>query len=286
MADDVAPAEQDKPTVDYEALLAERGWPPIKGGSPELDEEQGDGSADSPEAPDTGQAEGEESFTDFDPSEIPEDADRDWFEEKYKELRAGFTQKTQEFGETRREAEQLRQFRDAVANPQVAPAVLAQLGYTEKQILEMYGYQPEEEDDDEFADPDQRIDRLEQTLAQREQADQAERYEEEVTDHIAGQIEQLEQKEGREFDPEEHQLLDTYARAYAVNGVPDVEGAHKLLSGILDSRQKQWLESKKTGRPPGGGKPGSRTVDLSKETKEERMARMQQRAEEAASSAA
>lgn len=253
MADDVAPAEQDKPIES--------------------------------EAPDTGQATGEESFSDFDPSQIPDDADRDWFEQKYNELRSGFTQKTQEFGETRREAEQLRQLRDALSNPQVAPAVLAQLGYDERKILDMYGYQPEEEPEDE---PDlyDRLARVEGQLTAREQAEQQAQQAEAVTDYISGEIEKLEQKAAREFSAEEHQLIDAYARAYAQNGVPNVEGAYQLLSGITDSRQKQWIESKKTGRPPGGGKPASRTVDLSKETPEERRARMLARAEEAEASQA
>ncbi len=252
--DDVAPAEQDKPIES--------------------------------EAPEDGQALGEESFSDFDPSQIPDDADRDWFEQKYNELRSGFTKKTQEFGETRREAEQLRQLRDALQNPQVAPAVLAQLGYDERKILDMYGYQAEQEESQEEPDLYEQVARLEGKLTAREQAEQQAQQAEATTDFISGEIEKLEKKEGREFDAEEHQLLDAYARAYAQNGVPNVEGAYKLLSGIYDSRQKQWIESKKTSRPPGAGKAASRTVDLSKETPEERRARMLARADEAEASAA
>lgn len=275
----MAPELQDKPTEDhYRALLAREGWPIIKGSSPEGEEETEGG--DGTEVPGNGQGQGaeEESFIDSsDLNEIPEEL-RPQMEALQKEWQGKYTQKRQadkqEIEEARREAQQGKQLQEALQNPQVAPAVLAQLGYSEKQILEMYGYQPEEEEELGFDDPDERISRLEQTLAQRDQAEQSARFEEEVTDTIAGQIEQLEQKEDREFDPEEHQLLDTYARAYAKNGVPDVEGAYKLLSGIVDSRQKQWIESKKTPRPAGGGKAGSRTVDLSKETPEERKERM------------
>lgn len=283
---DMAPAEQDKPTVDYLALLAEKGWPQIKGGSPELDEE-----SETPDAPDDGQGEGEEeSFVDsFNLDEVPEDA-RPHVEALQKEWQGKYTQKRQadkqEIAEARREAEEARQLQEALRNPQVAPAILSQLGYTEKEVLEMFGYQPEEGEEEFPPDEAERLDRLEQTLAQRDQAEQAAQREDQVVDYISSEIEALEQQAGREFDAEEHRLLDAYARAYAQNGVPDVQGAGKLLTGLLDTRQKEWIESKKTTRPPGGGKPGSRTVDLSKETKEQRMERMRQAAEEAAGSAA
>ena len=256
MADDVAPAvEQDKPIDTTEA----------------------------PEVPDKPEA-GEDSFYEFDSSQVPEDADRDWLGNKYSEMRSAFTKKAQEFGEGRRELEQARQLHQALRNPQVAPAVLAQLGYDEKKVLEMYGYQPDEEEPefDEF-DTDSRVERLERTLAQRETAERQAQREEAVTDFIAEQIEALEQKEDREFDAEEHRLLDAYARQFAresaMGPVPDVEGAYALLSGLYSNREKASEKAllngkRKTPRPPGGGKPGSRTVDLSKESKEDRLARM------------
>lgn len=243
MADDVAPAEQELTT-------------------------------DALEAPETGQADGgeEESFIgSFNLDEIPDEA-RPQVEALQKEWQGKYTQtrqaEKQEIAEAHREAEQLRQFRDALSNPQVAPAVLAQLGYDERKILDMYGYQAEQEEQEE---PDlyEQVARLEGKLTAREQAETQAQQAEAVTDFISGEIEKLEKKEDREFDGEEHQLLDAYARAYAQNGVPNVEGAYQLLSGIVDSRQKQWIESKKTSRPPGGGKPGSRTVDLSKESEED-----------------
>jgi len=153
--------------------------------------------------------------------------------------------------------------------------VLKQLGYTEKEILEMFGYQPEE-DPDEEPDLYEEVQGLKQSLSQREAAERAAQQEEAVTDYIAEQIEALEKEAGREFDAEEHQLLDTFARANAdQQGYPNVKGGYGLLSGILSNREKALLDPKRTtARPPGNGGSGSRTVDLSKETPEQRRERM------------
>jgi DNA-directed RNA polymerase beta subunit len=240
-----APAEQEQPTTEAEA--------------PETDQPTVE----------------EESFTDsYNPNEVPEEA-RPQLEAAYKQLQSAYTQKTQGLAEVRREAEQAQQLQDALRNPEVAPMVLKQLGYTEKEILEMFGYQPEE-DDDLPPDETERLDRLEQSLSQREAADQAAQQEEAVTDYIAEQIEALETEAGREFDAEEHQLLDTFARANAdQQGYPNVKGGYGLLSGILSNREKALLDPKRTTqRRPGNGSSGSRTVDLSKETPEERRERM------------
>jgi hypothetical protein len=263
MADAIeAPAEQDQPTSAPEA--------------PETDQPTG----------------GEESFTDsYNPSELPDEV-RPHVEAAYKQLQSAYTSKTQSLAEERREAEQAQQIIAALKNPQVAPAVLAQLGYDERKMLELYGYQPGEEESDEFADPDERIARLEQTLAQQQQAEQAQRQESAVTDYIAGEIEALEKKLGREFDEGEQKVLDAYARQFAKQTpdgrlVPDVEGAGQLLSGILSSHEKALLDPKrKAPRVPGNGGSGSRTVDLSTETKEERVARMAEAADAAIASTA
>src|SRR6476620_157441 len=243
----------------------------------------GEGAAAATETPgeEAGQGGGgeEESFIDsFDLSEISEDA-RPQVEALQKEWQGNYPQKRQadkqEIAEARREAEQAQQFQEALRDPQIAPMVLKQLGYSEKEILEMYGYQPEV-DDGLPPDETERLDRLEQSLQQREQADQAAQQEEAVTDYIAEQIEAMEKEAGREVDAEEHQLLDTFARANAdQQGYPNVKGGYGLLSGILSNREKALLDPKRTtARPPGNGGSGSRTVDLSKETPEERRERM------------
>jgi hypothetical protein len=284
-----APAWQDKPTeVPFlsEALelaeIVKPAWPALSQearlAGPVCD---GEGTEETTETPEAGQGEGGEgeSFIDsFNLDDVPEDA-RPHVEALQKEWKANYTQKRQadkqEVTEARREAEQAQQLQDALRNPEVAPMVLKQLGYTEKEILEMFGYQPEE-DDDLQPDETERLDRLEQSLSKREAADQAAQQEEAVTDYIAEQIEALETEAGREFDAEEHQLLDTFARANAdQQGYPNVKGGYGLLSGILSNREKALLDPKRTTqRPPGNGSSASRTVDLSKETPEQRRERM------------
>lgn len=254
---------------------------------PEAPAEQ-DQPIDALEAPETDQPEGanEESFTDsYNPSELSDDV-RPHVEAAYKQLQSAYTSKTQSLAEERREAEQAKQIMQALQNPQVAPAVLANLGYDEKKLLEMYGYSV---GDDEPADePDlyDEVEGLKQWKAQQEQTAKQAAQEEAVTDYIAENIEAMEKKAQREFTTEEQQLLDAYARAYAKNGVPDVEGAYNLLTGALKSREKALLDPKRnTPRPPGGGKPGSRTVDLSKESDEEFVNRMAQAVDAARASA-
>ena len=289
---DVAPASEqvqpDVPMLGEAVELAEilkPSWPTLRQQNTGLTnegEEEGTTETAPPEATDT-ETETDESgqFPDFDLSNVPDelrsDAER-YAQEVKKHFQGDYTRKTQSLAEQVREAEQLRQQFDAMKNPQVLPALLAQYGYDAKTVLDMYGYQPEEEPEDE---PDlyDRLARVEGQLTQREQAEQQARQEEAIMDHISGEIEKLEQKEGREFDAEEHKLLDAYARAYAQPSpdgrmIPNVEGAYQLLSGIYKSRQNQWIESKKTSRPPGAGKAASRTVDLSKESDEEFVQRM------------
>lgn len=303
---EAAPAlKQDQPVVPMlsEAVeLAEHvkpSWPALKkqnvGRLVCEGEEEGIGTPapEAPEAnaPDTSQEGDEESFPDFDFDGIPEDlrekAER-YAQEVKSHFQAPFTKKAQEAAEVRREAEQARQLQEALRNPQVAPAVLAQLGHDEKAVLGMYGYETDEEPEFEEDDPDERIGRLEQALSEREQAERQTQQEEAVSDYIAERIEALEGKEKREFDAEEHQLLDLYARSNPTpEGHPDVEGAFKLLSGIVSSRQKAMLDPKRNApRPAGGGRPGSQMVDLSKESQEDRVARMAQAADEARGSVA
>jgi hypothetical protein len=274
------------------AEIVKPSWPELRKQTGPLvceggDEETGATETAPPGSTDT-ETGSEESFPDFDLSSVPDDLRPDaerYAQEVKKHFQGDYTRKTQSLAEERREIERAQQLQQALRNPQVAPAVLAQLGYDEKKVLEMYGYQPEEQELSEEPDLYDEVQGIKQTLAQREAAEQSARQEEAVTDYIAEQIEALEKKEDREFDPEEHQLLDAYARQFAKEGVPDVEGAFGLLDGIVSSRQKQWIESKKTPRPPGGGRPGSRTVDLSKESEEDFVARQQAAIEQARASA-
>jgi hypothetical protein len=223
---------------------------------------------DETEAPETGQAEeSQESFTDFDPSEIPEDAGKEWFEEKYNELRAGFTQKTQGLAEERREAEQAQAIVEGLSNPELAPHYLKLLGHdpNDPNFLGMLGYEladsDEDLDDDFLETGDPRVDQIINHLQTQEAQRAEEQQTAEVEEYIAEQIEGLEGEET--FDTDEIAFLRNYAESHqTARGLPDVEGGANLLKGIVSKRQQQWIDSKKTTRPPGPGADAKRQVDL------------------------
>lgn len=242
---------------------------------------------DAPEAPETDQPSGEESFTDFDTSQIPEDADREWLAQRYQQMQADYTRKTQGVSEARREAENAAQSNQIVEalrskNPQVAVAILGQLGYDPEEVLGMYGYSLED-GEDEFVDPDEQFQNEFQQFRQEwefeKEARQRQENEQAVEQYIGSEIKSLEAELGYELSKEEREGLDAYSRAFpkeeAGRLIPDVKGAHEFLSGIVKAGNKRLIAGKENApRKPGGGSAGSRTVDLSKETPDQRRERM------------
>jgi hypothetical protein len=288
---EAAPAlKQDQPDEDYyRALLAERGWAPIAGGSPELDEEQADGDLPTPDAPeasasDTPDGEGTESFPDFDFSnvreELREDAER-YAQEVKKHFQGDYTKKAQTLAEKRREADRNAGIVEALLDPKSLPSLLAQAGYSEQQILNMYEYEVDDDDlnDDqgEFRDP-----RVDELLQER----QASERQSQVTRFVESEIEALAKERGSEIPEDEQVALDFIGQGLSGQDVPDIQAAGKFLEGVVNARVKAILDSKKAPRVPAGGKPGSRAVDLSKESRDERVARMAQAADEARGSVA
>lgn len=248
----------------------------------EAPEEQGQ-ATESDDAPDTGQAtEAQESFTDFDPAkDIPEDADKEWFENQYNELRKGFTQKTQGIAQERQEAQEYRDFLTEIQNDPAA---------RDAWLQQEFGYEFEDEGaGEEYLDPEEelaaRVEQLEGHLTQQQQEELVSQQESQVTEYVAEEIEGLEKAQGKdfEFSPEELAFISTYAHTHPQpNGVPDVKGANDALSNILDKRQEQWIASKKSGRRISQGSPAKKAFDPT--NKEERMKFYDEVAEEAAPS--
>jgi hypothetical protein len=212
-----------------------------------------------PEAPETDQPTGgnEESFTDsYDPSELPEEA-RSAYEAAYKRLQGDYTKKTMSLAEERQEAEQAQQIINALANPESQADVLKHFG------INLVDDSEDDEDLFDEADPNQRIDQLEQMLQGQQAEQQAIQASEQELGYIASEIEALENDRDEEFSAEEQQFLADIARANpAQNGAPDVKKAAQLLTGLYDQRQKAWIESKKAPRRPVGGTPASKAADL------------------------
>jgi hypothetical protein len=248
-----APATQDKP---IDSPPSEEEAAPVSG--PEQE----------PGQPTEGEP---ESFMDFDPESIPDDADREWLANQYGEMRKAFTQKTMGLSEQRREAEQVQSVLDGLRDPEMAPHFLRLLGFdpTSQDFLDKFGLELDDgeggEGEPEELDPNDRIERLEEELASRDEEAQRSRAEEALEDFMAEQIENLESEFGREFDEREIAFLRTHAeRNPDARGVPDVQSASKLLKGMFDQEHERRLEQRKQGsRPPGEGRPGGKAPDKS-----------------------
>lgn len=239
---------------------------------------QQDQPVDAPEAPETDQPTSEESFTDFDTSQIPEDADREWLAQRYQQMQADYTRKTMGLGEQRQEIEQnaLQQWADAV---QQNPSLLKQLNLDERRLIEEFGYAPQE-DEDEFADPEEaRIAELDQRLAAFEQEKQQNAQYEAEADFVESELEKLEKQTGQTFDEDEANWIFDLSRARRTpRGLPDVKSAVNLLDTFGKKRVSAFKESKKAPRPPAQGKSGSKAFDPT--NKAERLAAMEEAAEQ------
>src|SRR5882757_1542452 len=139
-------------------------------------------AAETDDAPDTGQAtEAQESFTDFDPAkDIPEDAGKDWFEQKYNELRSGSTQKTQGLAQERQEAQEYREFITAIQNDPAA---------RDAWLQQEFGYEFDEGEPEEFLDPEDelraRLENVEGALTHQQQEEVQAQQSAQATDEIA-----------------------------------------------------------------------------------------------------
>lgn len=246
-----APAEQDKP-ID----------------SPPSEEE-----AAPTDGPETGQPpEGEEeSFYDFDPASIPEGTDPiEWVGEQHGLMRKAFTEKTMGLADIRRQAEQAQQVFEGLQDPEMAPHFLRLLGFdpTSQEFLDKFGLELEDEGGDgepEELDLEDEVAALKEQLANRDEEAQRSQAEEQLEDFMAEQIESLESEFGREFNEAEIAFLRTHAeRNPDPRGIPDLQGASKLLKGMLDQHFTAELEKRKHGnRPPGQGRPGGKAPDKS-----------------------
>ena len=210
---------------------------------------------ESTEAPDTGQAaEAQESFTDFDPAnDIPDDADREWFENQYNELRKGFTQKTQGIAQECQEAQELREFAEAMQDPATRDAILEQ----------QFGYQFEEEEEPEYQDPEDelraRLEALEGSLTQQQQKYLQEQQSAQTMDEIAEGIEALETSwgDGYEFKGKTLKAVQAYAEVHGPQAIPEIGEA---MREIAEESKQNWVESKKSPRRISQGSTASKTV--------------------------
>jgi hypothetical protein len=217
--------------------------------------------------------EGAESFTDFDLDSLPPEA-RAAAEAAEKRMQADYTRKTQEASQRVTQAEQYQAIVEGLEDPQRAPEILRILGW------DLEDGAQEEFAEEEFETRDPRVDQLEQRLAERERMDEIKAEEQAEDRSIAEQIEASENEMDHKFSEEEIGFLYLYADEYRdEQGKPNVKAAIDLLEGIVSSRQQNWIETKKAPRRLRQGKPATREVDLSTESREDRIKRMAEAAE-------
>jgi len=232
-------------------------------------------AAETDDAPDTGQAtEAQESFTDFDPAkDIPEDAGKDWFEQKYNELRSGFTQKTQGLAQERQEAQEYREFITAIQNDPAA---------RDAWLQQEFGYEFDEGEPEEFLDPEDelraRLENVEGALTHQQQEEVQAQQSAQATDEIAEGIEALEKSFGNgfEFEGKTLKAISSYAEVHGPQAIPEIGETFK---GFVD----EWIASKKGGpRRISQGSPARKAIDPTNQ--EERFKLYDEIAEEAAPS--
>lgn len=230
------------------------------------------------ETPETGQVdETQESFTDFDPAkDIPEDAGKDWFEQKYNELRSGFTQKTQGIAQERKEAQEYREFLTAIQNDPAA---------RDAWLQQEFGYEFEDGEPEEYLDPEDelraRLEAVEGNLTQQQQEYVQEQQTAEAMDDIAEGIESLEKTwgDGFEFKGKTLKAVQAYAEVHGPQAIPEIGEAMRELA---EENRENWIKSKKSGRRISQGAPARKAIDPTNQ--EERFKLYDEIAEEAAPS--
>lgn len=277
--DALAPVSQDKPEDYFRSLLAARGMPVFAGGSPEADE-GGEETSETTEAPETGQAEEtQESFTDFDPEQVPEEA-RPYVEGLQKEWQSNYSKKraaeTQEIAQERQEAQEYREFLTAIQNDPAA---------RDAWLQQEFGYEFDDGEPEEFLDPEDelraRLEAVEGNLTQQQQAFVQEQQTAEAMDQIAEGIESLEKTwgDGFEFKGKTLKAVQAYAEVHGPQAIPEIGEAMRELA---EENRENWIKSKKSGRRISQGAPARKAIDPTNQ--EERFKLYDEIAEEAAPS--
>jgi len=257
---------------------------------PDQPNDQPEVPAGSPDQP----TEGQESFTDFDPSQVPEfesvEEAREWVGQRVGQFQTDYTQKTQAISEVQREAEETQALIEGLRDPETMPHYLRlmDIDLNDPQVLEQLGIGGGGGEDDELFDeePDveDRVERLERERAEERQSAEAQAMEQALDDLADQELEKIEAAWGRELDEDEDAFIRHRAEAAAgPDGFPDYESAAKTLKSWLGRREQDWAKRRsEPGRGGTGGKPGGKALDLTKE--EDRIAAATAAAEKAMAS--
>lgn len=231
--------------------------------APADEQDQPIAEAEAPDVQDKPEAEAGEAVNldDFDLAQVPDDADRSWFEDRYKDLRADYTRKTQALAEQRSQVQAVIEAAQDPEHPQHQEA----LEYLGLELAEDDDYDDEDEfDDDPLGPIQQEIAELRAAEEARQEAYFNQQAEAQLEDYLESEITDLQRSEGiDEFSDAELRILVNAAVASPdPEGRPDVRGAYDALKEAYGSRQKAWLSSKTAPRAPGAGVPASAELDV------------------------
>lgn len=205
-----------------------------------------------------------EFFSDqFDPSTLDEP-----LQQRYKQMQADYTRKTQQLAQQRQEYEQQQMLLQALQSddPNLQAQALEALG------LEFA------DDEDPYEDPDLEVDPLEELHSEVEQL-KADRQQELLRRHQQQQVQQVEQhmdqqfaeiakREGRQLSEREKLAVSVLAGFVVDNdpsGLPDMNAAFGWLSELREEWQQQYRASKQAARPVSSGQPGSPSFNFDDE---------------------
>lgn len=208
-----------------------------------------------PEAPAGDQPSGEQdSFTEsYDPNSVPEEA-RPQLEAAYKQLQADYTRKRQEEAGAVQEAQELREFAEAMQDPATRDAILEQ----------QFGYEFDDGEPEEYLDPEDelraRLEQVEGSLTQQQQEYAQEQQSAQAMDEIAEGIEALENSwgDGYEFKGKTLKAIQAYAEVHGPDAIPEIGEA---MREIAEENKQNWIKSKSSPRRTSQGTAAQKTVE-------------------------
>jgi hypothetical protein len=186
-------------------------------------------------------------------AEATEQQEIDW-QKRYGDLQPEYTRVTQENAELRRQQE-MYDYLLSTEDPDTRRAIAEELGYVLEEE-ETDEYEPEE---DPLVAYDQRLGRLEQTEAEREQEQAEQAYAAQVREIVDEQLDAL------ELDRDDQD----WVLAYAINalpitedGLPDIQQAYEVFTARETERQRNWARSKHAPRISPSGQPATEVPNL------------------------
>ena len=169
----------------------------------------------------------------------------DW-EQRYNSLRPEYDRSNQLLAAARGEH-----------GPEAQAQALQQFG------VELDSEEEQEPENDEWVDPDDRIDRLEQQLAERQQREEEAEFERLESDFIDQTLSKIQEDENVTLSKQERKFVETNALANRLdNGEPNLQGAFDDLKGIKSAARDEYRSSKTAPKAP-VGTAGEDTIDSS-----------------------